>query len=333
MPVMTETWRIPGRWGKCVSLSGLTAAALMLAGCATPDLRAIPAIVSSSFAAPAEPVTVAAKPTSLKVMTLNMAHSRSDGFHQIFQRSSTAISNLNAIRRVVGQHDPDVVALQEADGPSFWSGNFDHVEYLAQHMSFAQHVRGEHARGIKLSYGTALLSDMELWDPLAVTFDPSLSLTPKGFLVSTLAWPGAPFAGVDIVSVHLDPLSRQTRKQQAVEMIATLQKRNRPLIVMGDFNTDWQHKDSTLRMIAAELGLRAYQPQNGGLHTFPRFKKRLDWILVSSEFEFLSYRVLPDRVSDHLGVLAELGLVIDQPRNAPPRVARQHPRPRSVSTH
>jgi hypothetical protein len=33
---------------------------------------------------------------------------------------------------------------------------------------------------------------------------------------------------------------------------------------------------------------------------------RLDWILVSDELEFGGYRTLPDQLSDHLGVVAEI---------------------------
>jgi len=33
---------------------------------------------------------------------------------------------------------------------------------------------------------------------------------------------------------------------------------------------------------------------------------RLDWILVSEELDFVRYVTLPDRLSDHLGVVAEV---------------------------
>ena len=35
-------------------------------------------------------------------------------------------------------------------------------------------------------------------------------------------------------------------------------------------------------------------------------KKRLDWILISEELEFVSYQVLPDIVSDHLPLIVEI---------------------------
>ena len=40
--------------------------------------------------------------------------------------------------------------------------------------------------------------------------------------------------------------------------------------------------------------------------TFPALKKRLDYILVSDDFEFVTYRVIKDMVSDHLGVVSEI---------------------------
>ena len=62
-------------------------------------------------------------------------------------------------------------------------------------------------------------------------------------------------------------------------------------------------------MYAAEsLSLSAYEPENDALETFPPLGDRLDWILVSRGIAFRSYRVLPDTVSDHRGVLAELEL-------------------------
>ncbi len=80
------------------------------------------------------------------------------------------------------------------------------------------------------------------------------------------------------------------------------------MIVMGDFNTDWHNKDTTVRLVASELGLNAYDPAATGQITFPFRGKRLDWILVSDGLEFRDYQVVSDAVSDHRGVIAELGL-------------------------
>ena len=80
------------------------------------------------------------------------------------------------------------------------------------------------------------------------------------------------------------------------------------MIVMGDFNADWNGKDTTVRLIASELALKAFNPTGNGLGTFTYSDKRLDWILVSNGLEFREYQVVSDAVSDHRGVIAELGL-------------------------
>jgi endonuclease/exonuclease/phosphatase family metal-dependent hydrolase len=241
-------------------------------------------------------------------MTLNMAHGRGDSFHQLLQTTGTTLDNLDAITVMLNREQADVVALQEADGPSFWSGNFNHVAYLAEQSRYSWAVNGRQVTGIGLAYGTALLSGIELQQPEAITFDPSLAIVRKGFVVSTIEWPGQPEVQVDVVSAHLDFSSETTRRQQARELIDVLRGRGRPVIVMGDFNTDWSREDSTVRLLAAELDVTAYSPDGEGLETFPLSGKRLDWILLSGELGFGSYRVVADILSDHRGVVAEIFL-------------------------
>ena len=285
---------------------------LLLPACASRELRGVPTINSSSEVDFSPIYTSSTRSASIKVMTLNIAHARGDGLHQIFQKSHETKQHLDKIGELIKEQRPDIVALQEADGPSFWSGNFNHVKHLARSGSFAQYVRGDHVRGMKLSYGTALLSNIPLWNPLSVTFDPSLSLTPKGFLVSTFRWTGTQIIEVDVVSVHLDMLSKSGRRKQADELIRTLRERNRPMIIMGDFNSDWKKQDSALQLITKELGLKVFRPDSQGMETFPLFKKRLDWIIISPLFKFLTYEILSDVVSDHFGISAVLEIAYEQ---------------------
>jgi endonuclease/exonuclease/phosphatase family metal-dependent hydrolase len=281
---------------------------MLLQSCATTELKSTPAVRSYQHDDRGVSWSAVNSDQALTVLTLNIAHGRGDSFHQLLQRSSTTKTNLGTIATLFKTTDADVVALQEADGPSFWSGNFDHVEYLARRASFGHSVHAAHADGIGLSYGTALLANLELQDTQAITFDPDLSLVPKGFVVSTIRWPGIPCVDIDIVSIHLDFASRSVRQEQAMELIETLRRRNRPLIIMGDLNSEWQLHNSTVKYLSHELALSAYSPERTDLDTFPAFGERLDWILVSSELKFRSYRVLADVVSDHRGVVAELVL-------------------------
>ncbi len=252
------------------------------------------------------PEPTAAPPQSLKVLTLNLAHGRGSGRHQVLQGTESIRANLLKTAEVLRRHAPDVVALQEADGPSFWSGSFDHVQYLAQQTHLEHVVHGEHVEGLGLTYGTALMSRLQPTDPVAVTFDPELSPFPKGFVVATLPWPNAPVRTVDVASVHLDFLSKAARREQAAELIATLKQRGNAVIVMGDFNSQGKEPGSVVQLVARELGLTAFSSTGLDLSTFPRFDSRLDWILISRDLEFLAYETLPDSLSDHRGVLAEI---------------------------
>lgn len=285
----------------------LLLSALLLQGCTTTRLNARPAVQDYPAAASADGGWVAARDGRLRIMTFNIAHGRGESFHQLLQDSDTTLANLDSIASLLRDSAAHVVALQEADGPSFWSGNFSHIDYLADNAAFSQSLHGLHVEGLGLAYGTALIARLDLGDPQAITFEPALSPVPKGFVVSTVNWPGRKDIEVDVVSVHLDFASKATRRKQAAELITTLRDRQRPVIVMGDFNSGWQ-EDSTVRQICEALALHAYRPESTGLETFPAFGKRLDWILVSPGIAFRSYEVLPDSLSDHRGVIAELEL-------------------------
>jgi len=242
---------------------------------------------------------------SLKVMTLNAAHGRKDGRHQIFQKNTSIKSNLNDIATVLEQGNPDVIALQEADGPSAWSGNFDHVEYLARKAKYIYSVRGEHVKGKKLDYGTALLSNLPLNTPVSITFAPSPPTFSKGAVICSINWPGTDMK-IDIVSLHLDFARKSVRRKQIDKLVEKLTQRERPLIIMGDFNCEWKDKKSTLGTLMNTLNLKAYRPEAKDMKTFPKTGKRLDWILISEELEFSTYNVFEDTMSDHLGVVSDL---------------------------
>ena len=276
---------------------------LLLQACATTELRSVPEVRSIGVYSTA---VADEQDNSLTVMTLNMAHGRGQGFHQLLQDTGTTVNNLDRIATMLSREAVDIVALQEADGPSFWSGNFSHVEYLAQAGEFAWSLRGEHVGGAGLSYGTALVSKLEPREPQTVTFDPSLSLTRKGFVVSTIDWPGIPGMQVDVVSVHLDFSSEDIRRKQSEELVSVLRQRDRPVIVMGDFNTNWTSEGSAVQHIASELGLDAYRPEAEGLQTFPLLDERLDWILVSEGLRINTCRTIDDVMSDHKGVVASI---------------------------
>jgi len=241
-------------------------------------------------------------------MTLNVAHARRQGRHQALQSVEALRRNLEAIADVLQRERPDVVALQEADGPSAWSGGFDHVAFLADRGGFDHAFRGEHnpvALGrFELSYGTALLSRLPLEAPRSHAFSQTWRDT-KGFVTATVA-PRGVGTPVDVVSLHLDFLAERVRRRQIDQLVERFRERERPLVVMGDFNCEWSERRRSIDRLRRELRLR---PSPGSANaTFPAWRPlvRLDWILLSEELDFSIYETLPDQLSDHLGVIAEI---------------------------
>jgi endonuclease/exonuclease/phosphatase family metal-dependent hydrolase len=130
----------------------------------------------------------------------------------------------------------------------------------------------------------------------------------KGLVVSEIRLPrssGNEIA-VDVLSVHFDYFSERARRRQLTELVELLGERGNATILLGDFNSTWGDEDSIIRELVDLTGLRAYEPESERLATHG--DARLDWILISDEFRFENYQVLPAVVSDHQPVLADIRL-------------------------
>ena len=119
---------------------------------------------------------------SLSVLTLNLAHGRKNAFNQMFQRTSTTRANLEDIADFLSHSGADVVALQEADSTSRWSGKFNHLEFISDKSPYPCQVHASHATKYMYDFGTALLSRVPYTQSLKHTFTPSPPTTNKGFL-------------------------------------------------------------------------------------------------------------------------------------------------------
>ena len=243
----------------------------------------------------------------LRVATLNLAHGRKDSLNQLFLWTSTIKENLNDIATVLSQHKPHVVSLQEADAASFWSGSFDHVEYLASHAHYPWRTHASNSESLFFSFGTALLSSLPLIETIKHTFESSPPTLNKGFVLAQIDWPygdGSKSRKVDIISVHLDFSRQAVREKQINEMIEILSVRMRPTIIMGDFNSDWLAEVSVVKEFVTKSRFLSYKPEAADYSTYK--SKRLDWILISKDMEFVDYRVVPETLSDHAMVIAEI---------------------------
>ena len=249
--------------------------------------------------------------TTLRLMTLNTAHGRGTGFHQFFTPSRKIKDNLDTIASLIRREQPDIIALQETDSVSGWSGTFNHVEYLLYRTGYLVSYQGLHVQSMNLQYGTALLAKTPLRNRQSLVFEKSSIPLPKGFVIASVTWPDNPDRQIDVVSVHLDFLAGRYRRSQAETLVNELVIRNRPVILMGDLNTEWAHRDGVMDYLVEALNLSVYRPESEDIITFPSTGRRLDWILVSSEFELVDHKVLMDDLSDHRAVIADIRLVTD----------------------
>ncbi|NNF96479.1 MAG: hypothetical protein HKM94_06100 [Halobacteria archaeon] len=88
-----------------------------------------------------------------------------------------------------------------------------------------------------------------------------------------------------------------------------LASRDNPMIILGDFNSDWFSDVLVVKALAERAGFKVYKPEADNMHTYVSRQRRLDWILISNELDFVSYRVLPDVILDHFAVVAEVELL------------------------
>lgn len=272
---------------------------------AEPGTNDVPVTLVKSGRTAATPKRVIDDP-ELTFMTLNAAHGGGGGVRQMIRWDKRIHASIEKIGRFIGKHQPEVVALQEADGPSVWSADFNHVVSLARHSGLTHTALGTHVDGLQLNYGTALMGK-SLGDARSHTFAPNPPLFTKGYLSARVPWEAVRGGGIRVVSVHLDFLRAEVRSDQVNEMIGNLSDVEEPLVILGDFNCEWEDGKSAVARLADGLGLEAYRPKSDGLKTFPSRGKRFDWILISPRLTFRNYRVEDCAHTDHSAVIATLG--------------------------
>lgn len=245
---------------------------------------------------------VAAESTepTLTLVSLNLAHGRSDSFSQLLLSGKTIRHNLDNVAHYLQKVKADVVALQEADGPSNWSGKFDHVDHLAREAGYYGHVRSEHVNNWFGDYGTGLLSQLPIVESFGVTFQPTPPTTRKGFTLASIQWrydAARDPITVDVVSLHLDFARNTARKRQIMELLSVMRQRHNPTIIMGDFNNEWIATSFTTENFARFRTLHTIDHKDS--LRFSYGDKRLDWVLLSDELQFISYDIDDVELSDH----------------------------------
>jgi endonuclease/exonuclease/phosphatase family metal-dependent hydrolase len=239
---------------------------------------------------------------SLRVMTYNIAAGRGD---------------LSQIERTIRESGAEVVALQEVD--VHWSersGFADQAAVLGQrlgmHVRFAPIYRlpAQAAGRPPREYGVALLSRHPVVHftnhqiTRLSTQDTAATPTPMpGFLEARVQVHGNE---VRVFNTHLDYRSDPAvRRTQVSEMLAMFGDHTEPTLLFGDLNA--RPDADELQPLFTRLR-DAWRVTEGPGYTYPATApdRRIDFVLVSDQFEVRRAEVLPSKASDHQAVVAEL---------------------------
>ena len=162
----------------------------------------------------------------LRLVTFNIAHGRGLTPIQGLTSQRKLRVNLRKIASLLDRLAPDVVALQEIDERSRWSGNFDHLDYLRVHTRFPHSVFGINNRRaglLNLCYGNAVLSRHSVRAAETVVFG-QRNLGEKGFLYVEFDVAGR---CLPLVNLHLHFGSRAQRLRQLERLLGWLREKHR----------------------------------------------------------------------------------------------------------
>ena len=250
----------------------------------------------------------------LRLVTFNIAHGRGLTPIQGLTSPRKLRVNLRKIAAMIEKIAPDIVAMQEIDERSRWSGNFDHLDYLRVHARFAHSAFGINNRReglLNLCYGNALLSHHRLEAMETVVFG-RRKVGEKGFLFAEMNLGGK---CIPFVNLHFHAASKVQRLKQLDLLVHWLRDKQRlnasrwamPPIICGDFNNPHTRDDATVALMShlTDYGDYTMYPQSGGTFPSPMPRRRLDFVFLPHQCSGVTCTILRTLLSDHCPVLVE----------------------------
>lgn len=235
------------------------------------------------FAVVREPAPLAAEdPGPLRVLTYNIQQ----GYDQHGQRAY--LEQLEVIRH----NDPDILGLQETDVARFSGGNADIVRLFAEGLNMSAYYGPKTVNG---TFGIALLSRYPLENPQ--TFYMYSAGEQTAAITAEIVVRGVRY---HVLVTHLGNGGPIIQQQQVLE---ELQGKSN-VIAMGDFNfrTDTEQYALTTQTLD-NAWVVAGEPITPGLEP----SSLIDHIFVSPGMAIRSSEYIVSEVSDHPGLLVEIG--------------------------
>lgn len=244
---------------------------------------------------------MANKPEPLRLLSANIqAGSSTRAYSEYVTRSWSHVfhhgkgANLDNLAAVAQPYD--VVGLQESDPGSLRSGFTNQADYLAERAQFPFWSHQPNRRISRIAgSGNALLSRLEPNELLDYALPGRIS--GRGVLLARFG------EGKDSWQLAITHLSLGAKsRQQQLGFLAELLSDSKKLVLMGDFNCDFDAPE--MRELYRKTTL---SPPPQRICTFPAWapQRCLDHVLVGG-FEVLDYHVIAAAGSDHMAVGVEL---------------------------
>lgn len=233
----------------------------------------------------------AADPPLVRAMTYNV--------HQFLAPDGSY--NLHALGRVLADHDPHIVGLQESDSGRITSGSFDGVRWLADQLGYHYTFGTPTGAG---SYGAALLSRWPI-ERERVVYLPVQDSPPRPALVADLDAPGGT---LPVVVAHFQTGKPGDERVAEARRIVDLVGDERRAIVLTDCNTiPGQPPYRVLRNAFTDAWTAANGAASGDTYSASDPHMRIDYVWTGSAWAVERAEVTGSaRASDHRAVLATL---------------------------
>ncbi|MFT4469757.1 endonuclease/exonuclease/phosphatase family protein [Arthrobacter sulfonylureivorans] len=221
--------------------------------------------------------------------------------------------DLAAIARDIHASGADIIGLQEVDRHKSRSKFVDQAAWLARRlgMYFVYGVNVERpprdGQKKRSQYGTAILSKYRIVSSrnyllrnIRYKEDPSQQ---RGLLEAVIDLGGVQLR---FYNTHLDHRRAEQRRLQINQVLALAGASDLPTVLAGDFNTVPGAPE--MRQVTAKFMDTFAERGHGTGFSFPaeRPSRRIDYLLISGQFQVVRASVMDTDSSDHRPVVADL---------------------------
>lgn len=246
----------------------------------------------------------------MRFLLYNMRYGTGPRMHNCLRSSRR---NLARIAGFMRELEPDLVGLIEVDHGSYRSGGENQVELLAASLGhyhshsikYGQRSFWRHVPVVK-QQGNAFLARDRIRNETFHFFESGMKRLVIELELEHLV----------VYLVHLS-LGGRVRHQQLNTLYDLVSKTRRPCVVAGDFNMLWGEREIDLFLAATGL----QNANTGGLPTYPSRNpsRSLDFVLHSRGIEVRDFQVPRVPFSDHLPVLVDFDVQVDDNHRKEPR--------------